>query len=164
MTLGACVQHIPKEALELSPESLARRQAQTRRFESKDERALLGAGAAVLQDLGFTLDASETELGVIVASKDRSAVEAGQVVGHLLLGLLTGVYIPTDRNQKLRASLITRPSGPANEHTLVRITFQRIVWNDQGKITKMEPLDDPKFYQQFFEKLSKSVFLEAHEL
>lgn len=161
---SACVQQIPKEALQLTPEGLTLRQAQTRRFDSKDEKALLAASAAVLQDLGFTLDASETELGVIVASKDRSAVEAAQIVGSLVMALLLGVYVPTDRNQKIRAALITRPSGSNSDSTLVRVTFQRIVWNDQGRISKMEPLNDARFYQEFFERLSKSVFLEAQQV
>jgi hypothetical protein len=166
--LAGCAPLIPKEALQLSPESLALRQLQTRRFETKDEKALLAAGAALLQDLGFTIDASATELGLIVVSKDRSAVEAGQVAASVFLGLLTAlagapVIVPWDEKQKMRASLVTHPYGPNNENTLVRITFQRVVWNTQQKISKTEPLNDPKFYQEFFEKLSKAVFLHAHE-
>lgn len=162
--LFGCAQKIPKEALQLTPESLKLRQLQTRRFDSKDENALLSAGAGVLQDLGFTLDESETELGVIVASKDRTAVEAGQVIGSIFFALLTGVALPVDEKQKLRASLVTRPGAMDKETTLVRVTFQRIVWNTQGKVSKTEPLDEPEFYQEFFARLSKAVFLNAHEL
>ena len=164
VTVLGCAQKVPKEALQLTPESLRLRQLQTRRFESKDEKALLASGAAVLQDLGFTLDQSETGLGVIVASKDRSAVEAGQVIGSIFVALLLGVPVPWDKNQKIRSSLITRPAGPDSNNTFVRVTFQRIVWNTQGQVSKTEPLDEPKFYQEFFERLSKAVFLHAHEL
>jgi hypothetical protein len=162
--LFGCAKKIPKEALQLTPESLKLRQLQTRRFDSKDEKVLLAAGAGVLQDLGFTLDESEPELGIIVASKDRSAVETGQVIGAVILMALTGVPIPWDKKQKIRASLVTRPAGTDDESTLVRVTFQRIVWNTQGQISKTEPLDEPEFYQEFFARLSKAVFLDAHEL
>jgi len=161
--LVGCAPHVPKEALELSPESLRLRQLQTRRFDSGNEKVLLAAGAAVLQDLGFNLDESETELGVIVASKERSAVEPGQVMAAVFMALL-GVPMPIDKYQKIRASLVTRPAGEREESTLVRVTFQRIVWDTQGRVTKTEPLDEPVFYQEFFARLSKAVFLEAHEL
>ncbi len=75
--LAGCEPGIPKEALELSPESVKDRQLQTRHFETRDEAKLLSASALLLQDLGFTLDESETKLGVIVGSKTRSAVNAG---------------------------------------------------------------------------------------
>ena len=165
LLVSACATQIPKEALRLAPESLPLRQLQTRRFDTSDEKMLLAAGAAILQDLGFTLDASETRLGVLVASKDRSAVEAGQVIGSLLMAVLSqgAAVVPWDEKQKIRASLVTRPAGTEKPSVLVRVTFQRIVWNTRNQVTKMEPLDEPRFYQEFFEKLSKAVFLEAHE-
>jgi hypothetical protein len=60
-SLAACRTGIPKEALMLSPESLQDRQLQTRIFETDDEKKLLAAAAAVLQDTGFTIEDSETE-------------------------------------------------------------------------------------------------------
>ncbi len=162
--LAACAQKIPKEALQLSPESLERRQVQSRYFETGDETAILSASAAVLQDLGFNLDESETDLGVIVASKQRDAVEAGQVVFSLIMAGLIGASVPWDKEQKIRASLVTKPSGERGERITVRITFQRIVWNTQNQISKNESIDEPEIYQEFFSKLSKSVFLEANQI
>jgi hypothetical protein len=161
MILGGCAQQIPKDALQLRPESLELRQLQTRSFDTKDEKKLLTAGASVLQDLGFNIDESETPLGVIVGSKDRDAVEAGQVVGSVMVAVLFGVYMPVDKNPKIRASLVTRP---VDKKTNLRVTFQRIIWNTQGQIARTESVEDPKIYQEFFEKMSKSVFLEAHEI
>ena len=162
--VSGCEQTIPKEALQLSPEIFAQRQAQTRRFDTADETLLLSASAAVLQDLGFNLDESETKLGLVVASKDRDATEAGQVIGAIFMAALLGVYVPTDQRQKIRASLVTRPFGESGDKTAVRVTFQRVVWNTAGQVSKTEALSEPELYQVFFSKLSKSVFLEAHEI
>lgn len=161
--LTACAQKIPPEALQLSPESLERRQAQTRVFETSDEAELLSASAALLQDLGFNLDESEVDLGVIVASKDRDATEADQVAASIVLAVLFGAAMPWDDEQKIRAAVITRGLEDRDGFA-VRLTMQRIVWNTQGKVSKTEPLDDPVMYQEFFAKLSKAVFLEAQEL
>jgi hypothetical protein len=162
LMVAGCEASIPKEALQLTPDSLARRQVQTRVFETTNEAELLAASAHLLQDLGFNLDESEVELGVVVASKDRDATEAGQVAASLLLALL-GVAMPWDDEQKIRASIITRELKERNGYA-VRLTMQRIVWNTQNQISKTEPLDDPNMYQEFFAKLSKAVFLEAQEL
>lgn len=157
-------QTIPKDALSLSPEALAQRQMQTRKYETKDEAKVLAACAGLLQDLGFSLDESETKLGVITSSKMRSAVNAGQQVAAVFVALLGGGYMPTDKEQKMRASVITRPAGEHGEYIAVRVTFQRIVWNTQSQVTVSESLIDPKIYQEFFDKLSKSIFLEAQEI
>lgn len=157
-------QTIPKDALSLSPEALAQRQMQTRKYETKDEAKVLAACAGLLQDLGFSLDESETKLGVITSSKMRSAVNAGQQVAAVFVALLGGGYMPTDKEQKMRASVITRPVGEHEEHIVVRVTFQRIVWNTQGQVTKSESLMEPQIYQEFFDKLSKSIFLEAQAI
>lgn len=165
--LSGCAGEIPKEALQLNPESVAARQVQTRRFDSRDEKALLAAGAAVLQDLGFILKTSEPGLGVLVADKDRSAVEAKQVVGSIMLTLISLGAIPLlpwDDHQKISAALVTHPSEARDGATLVRVTFQRIVWNTRKQVSKMELLDEPAFYEEFFQRLSKSVFLEAQQL
>ncbi len=158
----ACVQTIPKEALQLRPESLELRKLQTRSFETKDEKQLLVAGAGILQDLGYNIDESETKLGVIVGSKDRDAVEAAQVAGAIMIAALGGGSVPIDKNQKIRASLITFPGK--GKTTNLRITIQRIVWNTAGQISKTQSIEDPEIYQDFFTKLSKAVFLDANEI
>ncbi len=164
--LDGCASGVPDDALRLSPETLERRQMQTRRFDGIPETEILSACAAVLQDLGFNLDESETELGVLVASKKRSAFDARQATTALLLGII-GWNMETDEKQKIRASLVTRPAqgdGQDGSGYLVRITFQRVVWNSANEISRIEGLDSPELYQGFFDRLSKSVFLEAHKI
>jgi hypothetical protein len=163
VVLAACAQKIPKEALQLSPDSLERRQAQTRVFDTNNEAELLSASAALLQDLGFNLDESEVDLGVVVASKKRDATEADQVAVSIVMAALFFVAVPWDDEQKIRAAVITRQLEDRNGFA-VRLTMQRIVWNTQGQVSKTEPLDEPEMYQEFFSKLSKAVFLEAQEL
>lgn len=161
--LAGC-QTIPADALKLSPESLKERQLQTRVFETADEMKVLSACTALLQDLGFTIEETESKLGLVLGSKDRSAVSAGQVFGAILISAFTGAAVPWDKNQKMRACIVTKPIGDDKKRVAVRVTFQRIVWNTNNQVTRREGLNDPKIYQEFFDKLSKSLFLEAQEV
>jgi len=154
-------------ALTLSPTSLSDRQIQSRRFSTPDEQIILAACAGVLQDLGFILDESSAQTGLLVASKDRDAVEAGQVTGQIMLTLIAAAFGAQhdpvwERNRKIRISVVTK-TLPGDE-TLVRVTFQRQIWNTKGRISRVESINEPKLYQEFFDQLSQSVFLEANQI
>jgi hypothetical protein len=163
----ACQNNIFKEALTLSSESLKDRQLQTRIFEDIDEVKLLTACAAVLQDLGYTIDETEVKVGVIMCSRDRDVTVTAEVVLAVtleILSILVGspTSVPYDKTQKVLASLVTTSLG--KQRAAVRIIFHHIVWNSDGKITKNEQINNPQIYQEFFSRLSKSVFLVAHEI
>ncbi|RIL08886.1 MAG: hypothetical protein DCC75_07820 [Proteobacteria bacterium] len=162
LLFAGCGVNIPKEALTLRPDTLARRQLQTRRFDTSNELQLLQAAAGVLQDLGFNLDESESGLGLIAASKSRDATDIGQIIGAVVVGALIKSRVPTDTYQNIRASVVTRPVG--KDRCNLRVTFQRTVYNSDNQISRIESLEDAKLYQEFFDKLSKSVFLQAHNI
>jgi len=162
--LAGCQPGIPREALQLTPQSLQMRQLQTRSFDTTDEKAILVSSAGLLQDLGFNIDESEIELGYLLGTKVRDATSAAQVTGAILVALFGGGVMPIDKTQKMRASIVTHPSGDSGQSIAVRVTFQRIVWNTQGKISKRECIENPEVYQEFFAKLSKAVFLEANQI
>jgi len=168
--ITGCATTYPKNFLALSEDSLKMRQLQMRQFETINEKEIISASAGVLQDMGFTLDDSETKLGLVVASKDRDATDAGQValattsvILSALGGMRSDAFNYIDKVQKIRASIVSRLNAEGNK-TVVRVTFQRIVWNNIGNISKMETLNDPALYQGFFDKLSRSVFLEEQKI
>lgn len=161
--LGCGQTTIPKDALQLKEPTLETRLRQSRKYTTNDERAILIAANQLLQDLGFNLEESSLDVGLLVASKDRTAVDSGQVAGQVVMAAVFGVYVPIDKDQKIRASVVTVPSSDGNAIT-VRVTFQRLVWSDMGALHKVERLDDPELYAEFYEKLSKALFLEAQEV
>ncbi len=165
--LTACVT-LPPDAFVVTPEQLSRRQIETRRYDGVKEEAILIASSNLLQDLGFNLENSETKLGVLTASKQRDAVHAGEVVGAIFIALLGGGAVPISKDQTIRVSLVVRPVQATKDNTpidatLVRITFQRLVRRTDNSITA-ETLTDNDMYEGFFEKLSKSVFIEAQKI
>ena len=163
LMLQGCVPSIPKSALMLQPESLQNRQMQTRRFSTTDEAKMLGASTGLLQDMGFTLEEANAPLGVLVASKIRDATDAGNITLAIAATVLTRQPVAYDKEQQMRASVVTKPL-PGGKDMSVRVTFQRIVFDTAGRVTKAEAIIEPEIYQEFFAKLSKSVFLEANQI
>ena len=165
----------PSELFQLSPESTANRSMQTRLFETANDKELLSASAAALQDLGFQVEESVREVGFLRAAKERSAREYGQYLNRFFVWLLSlgHLIIPVDLHQKIAASIVTRPVNEDSSRQEVRIMFYRVLWKGEGQADrsiippgeqKMEMIRDPEIYQQFFAKLSKAVFLEPHSI
>ena len=149
---------------------LAKRQLQMKQYDTTDEEKIITSVAGVLQDLGFTLDESETKLGLVVASKKSDATNAGKLALAVLADMLSGLggspsnaTAQTDAVQRVKASVVTKPSLEGNK-IVVRVTFQRIVWNRNNQISRVESIQDPEIYQKFYDSLSKAVFLEAQKI
>jgi len=170
----------PGRALQTSADTAAQRAAQTRRFEGITQQAMLTAGAALLQDLGFTIEEADSRLGVLVGSKQHTAEErktasqailevAGTVALVLAIGAITGQLAvgpsdddPTDR-QVIRVTLaIANGAAETPDRVLVSLTVNRVVYTRSNRVRSQESVHDPVLMQAFFEALSKSVFLEAH--
>ncbi len=166
LLLAGC-EVIPPETFIVSSELISRRVVETRRYEGIKEQDLLSACANVLQDLGYNLENSETKLGVITASKQRDATDAGEVAAMILVALLGGGAMPISKDQTIRVALVARPvtedGKVIQDKHFVRITFQRVVRRTDNS-TVGQTLTDPKLYEEFFEKVSKSVFLEAQKI
>ena len=166
LILTGCMRGDPRDSFVLTPEHLQNREMRTRMYEGISEVDILSASAAVLQDLGFTIDESETKLGLIVGSKDADATDLGQEAWWLVKALLTygwtAITDETDDYQRFRASVVIRPTSTASaENHYVSVTFQRTVWDTDDKVSKRETLEVPEIYQDFFDRLSQSVFLEG---
>ena len=161
---------VKKSMLELSASTMEERALQTRSFDTNDTLNILSVSVATLQDLGFSVDEISRDFGAITASKERDARETGQQVGLgivAFLGILAGapnaanIMDSAYHTQTIRASVV---SIRKREKSIVRLTVQRIMYNSKGIAIKVETVNDPEIYQQFFEKVSENIFLEGHKL
>lgn len=178
LSLHGCGASPSKDAFDLSASSLADRQLESRRFDTLDRTELISASVGVLQDLGFTLDISNSELGVLTASKEldasntgQMAVAAGKVTAAVLLAILTqdisqlpGGLPPVDVEQTVRICLVVNQSLENSQASVVRITISRVIRDNRGQVSQAETLRLPELYEAFFDKLSKATFLQAHDI
>ena len=144
----------------------AMREAEIRQLDATDQVVLLSDITQALQDLGFTVSESSAALGVVTGTKQRDAEESGQVAGQIALtvafALLGTAYVPVwDKVQKINITTTVAP-GLRPQQFAVRVSFDRYIWNNQGKLWKTELIQDRAVYQEFFERMSHGRTLGAH--
>ncbi len=172
--LSAC-ETLPKNAFRLTETALDTRQIQTREFDSIDDNAILSASVAVLQDMGYTIDEIEKELGVLSASKQADATSDVAMIGSIAadavkclitigLGCTGNTYGGIDDIQEIRLTLVSRAQQENERNVSVRITIQRITWDKRGRLSEQETVNDQDVYVALYNKLSTAVFLEQEGL
>ncbi len=160
---------IPEDALRLRESTLEVRAVQTRNFEAPSEVKILAASVGVLQDMEFNIDVVEKPLGVLTASKIMDADSTQEKVGLFILDLLCaaggsdcGAMASASDRQTVSITLIVLPSLARPHEFTARITMQRIVFDKMERVKLREPIESAEVYQQIFEKLSRSIFLETN--
>jgi hypothetical protein len=151
----------PESAVEL-------RELETRRFSTLDQQAMMAAATQTLQDLGFTITESSVDAGVLVGSKQRDAEETGQVAGQIVLTVLLAAmgsaHHPVwDKTQDIHITVVATPIENSKQIEM-RVSFDRYLTNSDGLQWRAELIKEPDIYQEFFDKLSQSAFLEAHKI
>jgi hypothetical protein len=170
--IGGCAPTIPKAALRLPESTLDVRAIQTRKLEASSEIAILKATVAVLQDMEFNIDRIEKPLGVITASKTSDASSKGEKTGLFFLDMLCVVSNGTSCQASSRArddqhitlTMVVLPSLVQKGEYSVRITIQRVVHDQEERIKVLERIDDAETYQNIFDNLRKSLFIEEGEV
>ena len=159
----------PKTQLEV-------RAFQTRTFDTPDTKLVMKAMLNVLQDDGYVVKNAVVELGLITAAKevDLAPGRSGQgggifggVGGTVVFGGGGGVIVgpqdpPTYRKSEMRD--FTGNVSEFGQQTQVRVSFQRKVLDNRGDVMEVEPIEDAAFYQDFFSRMDKSLYLQQQKL
>ena len=152
--LGACAtQQIepPKTQLEI-------REFQTRSWPVKDIRMVMKAMLNVLQDDGFIAKNAVVDLGLLTATKEMDIQDSGEVFWN---SIFMGDRALWRKNSVIDASANITGAG---EETKVRINFSVKVFNNRGGVVEVKQIEDPKYYQDFFAKVDKGIFLQKEKL
>lgn len=134
------------------------REFQTRSYDTKDTKMVMKAILNVLQDDGFIVKNANVDLGLITAVKEldvEDKFEAGWRkfwLGH------DAVY---KKNSIIECSANISEFG---KQTRVRVNFQVKLKNNKGNVMKIETIEDAKYYQEFFSKADKGIFIEKEKL
>ena len=133
------------------------RQIQTRTFDTQDQVLVMKAVLNVLQDDGFIVNNANSELGLISASKEipTEKIEKSEMRRRF------GVHIHA-HFVLIEASATV---SPFDRQTRVRTNFQvKFFDDDRKKLLTVSQLLEGNFYQEFFFKVDKGIFIQKEKI
>jgi hypothetical protein len=137
---------------------LALRQMQTREYDTTDTRMALKAMLNVLQDDNFMVEQVNVELGFFKARKTMETEDVNDK--------FWGTFWHGSDAEWVKHSVIdcTASVTPFGKKIRIRASFQLKRMNNKGVVEEVEAVDNPDFYQAFFSKVSKGIFIEKEKV
>ncbi|MCX6140874.1 MAG: hypothetical protein NTX15_08620 [Candidatus Kapabacteria bacterium] len=150
---------------------LQTRQIQTREFDTNDVKLVMRAMVNVLQDDGFVVKNAVPDLGLLTATKEIQ-ISGGNSNGDQFWSEVfesvlksSGSRSSPSNRQEQRYSKFKQIEVSVNVSELgsrckVRANFQAKVIDNVGNPVEVYAIQDPKYYQEFFTKVDKGIFIQ----
>jgi len=129
---------------------------------------VLKAVLNVLQDEGYIIKSADSSLGYLTGSKevnvgDKSPEIVKKVIMQVLLGpIVTSVISKSRGNSEMLD--VTANISAFGKQTRVRVNFQRKAIDSSGNSQALGQVQDASFYQTFFSKVDKGMFISSENL
>lgn len=136
---------------------LQKRQYQTREYTNISKPTLMKAILNVLQDEGYIVNNANSLLGFISGAKEFSTNDK------------TINFEEEFGTKKTFGATVAVVEATANiseygKQYRVRINFKRKFLNQYGNAQKIEEVTDEKYYQTFFSKTDKAIFIQKQKI
>ncbi len=133
---------------------LQMREFQTRDYDTKDTKLVMKAMLNVLQDDGFQISNANTDLGLLSASKEVDVQNGSEKFWKTVL---VGDQARWNRNATIECTANVSEFG---DKTRVRVTFQQKTMDNTGQVAGIKQIDSEAYYQDFYAKVSKGLFIQ----
>ena len=144
------------------------RELQTYTFDTPDTKLVMKAMFNALQDDGYVVKNAVIELGLITATKETDlAPGRSDSGGGAYVGPASGIFFvapDAPAYRKIEMHDFTGNITQLGEQTRVRVSFQRKVLDNRGRVVVVQPIEDVTFYRDFFSRMDKSVYLQKERL
>lgn len=150
-----------KEEIITPQTQLEKRQFQTRSFSGLNKTTVMKAMLNVLQDEGFIVNNANPMLGFISGAKefstDDKTIDISKEFGISKSKLaLKGIKVAT-----IEATANVTEYG---KEMKVRINFKRKLLNVYGNAQQIDEIQDSEYYQDFFAKVDKAIFIQKQKI
>lgn len=136
------------------------REMQTRNYDNKvgDFKRVMKAVINVLQDDGYIIKNADKDLGFITAVKEDEAGSSWERGFSMAFGNQQARY----RNNSIREASVNLTEY--GNQIRVRALFQHKTMDNFGAAYSVDRIEDQKFYQEFFARVDKGLYLEEQGL
>lgn len=161
LALPVCAKKREAEQIITPMTQLEKRQFQTRTYDSSDKPLIMKAMLNVLQDEGFIVYNANPLLGFIYGVKDFDTsdpnIDITKEFGLSKSRLnWNGVKVATIET--------TANVTEYGKSIKVRINFKRKLLNMYGNAQFIDDVNDENYYQDFFSKVDKAIFLQKQKI
>lgn len=144
----------------ITPQSqLQKRQYQTRQYDTIKKPALMKAMLNVLQDEGFIVNNANPILGFISGAKEFSTndktIDFEKEFGTKKSFFNGGTVAVVEATANV---------SEYGKEVRVRINFKRKLLNAYGNAQKIDEITDETYYQNFFSKVDKAIFIQNQNI
>ena len=134
------------------------REFQTRSYETNDVKMVMKAMLNVLQDDGFIVKNANVVLGFLTATKEVDVESKGEA---FVAGLFLGAQARWKKNSIIESTANVSEFG---KQCRVRVNFQVKVMDNKGGVLEVKQIEDERYYQEFFSKVDKGIFIQKEKL
>jgi CheY-like chemotaxis protein len=139
------------------------RQLQTRTLDVDDSKIVMKVIIHVLQDEGFIIEHANTELGIIHAIRETKIQKEENTV-ELLPPIFDIIFGKTEPGTGRVIVDCTANVIEYGNQCRVRLNFQKKVIDEYNDVIEVKIIDEHQFYQMFFNKIDKGIFLKKEKL
>lgn len=143
--------HNPKLAMT----QLQVRQMQTRLYEMAEPKRAVKAVLDVLQDEGFIPREVNAEIGFVYAVREVDIEDSGE--------RFWANFWHGRRDARWKKNSIIECAANITKrqrNVRVRLSFQIKVLDNNGHVLSVDTVNEPRFYQDFFSRVDKGLFIE----
>jgi len=130
------------------------RAIQTRTYEISESKLVLKAMLNVLQDDGYIVKTAVPEIGLLTAIKEIDIERISESMPAFFFG---GANARWKKSAIIEATCNVSYFGDTCK---IRVNFTQKILDNLGGVIEIRQIYDQKFYQTFFTKVDKSIFIQ----
>ncbi len=154
-----------KPIVERSTKSqLELREMQSKKISNTDINFLSRGILQVLQDDEFTILNSDSNLGYFNAKKKLDGGKESYKFAWYDIYYPIAIYKASTLSMLVKEINATITIRIYEDHSVIRASFNSDLINEDGKLQSSKTIEEPRFYQEFFAKVDKALFLERNNL